>query len=73
MGISKASKVGSLISQLLNLCVYTGGQRPHELVSSRWDAVNWEEKTLLVVAGVSKNKRDHLVPLTDSALEILKG
>lgn len=68
----KAPKVGSLISQLLNLCVYTGGQRPHELVSSRWDAVNWEEKTLLIVADVSKNKRAHLVPLTESAIEILE-
>ena len=34
--------------------------------------MNWEEKTLLIVADVSKNKRDHLVPLTDSAVEILE-
>lgn len=68
----KTPSVGSTVSLLLNLCVYAGGQRPHELASSRWDAVNWEEKTLLIVADVSKNKRDHLVPLTDSAIEILE-
>ena len=68
----KAPSVGSTVSQLLNLCVYAGGQRPHELASSCWDAVNWEEKTLLIVAEVSKNKRDHLLPLTDSAIEILQ-
>lgn len=68
----QASGVGSIVSHLLNLCVYTGGQRPHELAASRWNAVNWEEKTLLVVADVSKNKSDHLVPLTESAIEILQ-
>jgi len=68
----KTPSVGCTVSLLLNLCVYAGGQRPHELASSRWDAVNWEERTLLIVADVSKNKRDHLVPLTDSAVEILE-
>ena len=69
----KAPGVGQVVSHLLNLCIYTGGQRPHEIASSRWNAVNWKEKTLLIVADVSKNKRDHLVPLTDSALEILQN
>jgi len=68
----KTPSVGCTVSLLLNLCVYAGGQRPHELASSRWDAANWEERTLLIVADVSKNKRDHLVPLTDSAVEILE-
>ncbi len=68
----QAYGVGSIVSHLLNLCIYTGGQRPHELAASRWNAVNWEEKTLLVVADVSKNKRGHLVPLTESAIEILQ-
>ncbi|MBT0727176.1 tyrosine-type recombinase/integrase [Rosenbergiella australiborealis] len=68
----KAPKVGRSVSQLLNLCVYTGGQRPYELVSSRWEAINWEEKTLLIVPEVSKNKRNHLIPLTDSAIDMLK-
>ncbi len=64
-------RVGSLISDLMALCFYTGGQRPYELVASHWDSVNWEDGTLLITASVSKNKRPHLIPLTTSALKIL--
>lgn len=35
------------------------------------NAINWKEKTWLVTADISKNKRDHIIPLTDSAIEIL--
>ncbi len=68
---SEAKKVGWMIGQFLKLCVYTGGQRPYELSVSEWQSVNWDEKTLLIVADISKNKREHLIPLTDSALHIL--
>jgi len=49
----KTPGVGSTVGLLLNLCIYADGQRPHELASSRWEVVNWEEKTLLIVADVS--------------------
>lgn len=65
------NRVGPLVSDLMNLCFYTGGQRPYELVASRWSSVNWEEATLLVTSEVSKNKRPHLIPLTEKALSIL--
>lgn len=68
----EAPRVGWLIGKLLDLIVYCGGQRPYELLASRWDAVDWVERTLLVTAEVSKNKRPHLIPLTDSALAILR-
>ncbi|MFW9603409.1 MAG: tyrosine-type recombinase/integrase [Trichlorobacter sp.] len=68
---SEAKKVGWMIGQFLKLCVYTGGQRPYELSVSEWQCVNWDEKTLLIIADISKNKREHLIPLTDSALHIL--
>ena len=67
-----APNVGSLPAQLLRLCFYTGGQRPYELAASEWSSVNWEQRTLLVIDSVSKNKREHLIPLTESALVILK-
>lgn len=68
---SSVPGIGEQIGYLLHLCIYTGGQRPHELVSSTWNAINWKEKTWLVTADISKNKRDHIIPLTDSAIEIL--
>jgi integrase len=65
------NRVGPLVSDLMNLCFYTGGQRPYELVASRWSSINWEEATLLVTSEVSKNKRPHLIPLTEKAITIL--
>ena len=67
------SRVGPVVSGLLRLCFETGGQRPYELAASRWESVNWKERTLLITAEVSKNKRPHLVALTDSALNTLKA
>jgi integrase len=64
-------QMGEHIRNLISLCFYTGGQRPYELASSKWDAINWESKTLLITADISKNKKTHLIPLTDTALHIL--
>lgn len=65
------SGVGELTANLLALIVYTGGQRPYELITARWEHINSIEKTLLVPAEFSKNKREHLLPLTNSALQLL--
>jgi integrase len=66
------NRVGVLISDLIALCFHTGGQRPYELVASKWESVNWEEGTLLITSKVSKNKKPHLIPLTTTSLSILK-
>lgn len=65
-------KMGYAVRHLLSLCFYTGGQRPYELIASKLSSINWEHKTILITADISKSKRPHLVPLTDSAIEILK-
>ncbi|CZF83358.1 tyrosine-type recombinase/integrase [Grimontia marina] len=65
-------RASPVMRALLLLCIHTGGQRPYELAASKWEAINWEEKTLLVVADVSKNKRDHLLPLTDTAMDLFR-
>ncbi|WP_088210459.1 tyrosine-type recombinase/integrase [Shewanella sp. Shew256] len=65
------SRIGPMVSGLLRLCFETGGQRPYELAASRWESVNWKERTLLITAEVSKNKRPHLIALTDSAINTL--
>lgn len=64
--------VGWNMPKLLELCVVLGGQRPYEVFSSEWSAVNWEEKTFLVTPEISKNKRPHIVPLTDRAFALLQ-
>lgn len=69
---AKVNRVGPMVSALMALCFYTGGQRPYELVASRWESVNWKEKSLLITADVSKNKRPHLIPLTDSSIKLLR-
>ncbi|MEZ8374050.1 tyrosine-type recombinase/integrase [Vibrio cyclitrophicus] len=65
-------KMGNAIRNLILLCLYTGGQRPYELAASRWEAIDWQQKTLLITPDISKNKRSHLIPLTDSALVALE-
>lgn len=65
-------KMGDSVRNLIALCFYTGGQRPYELIASKWSAVDWEQKTLLIPAEISKNKRPHLIPLTQKTLEILQ-
>lgn len=64
-------QMGGSIRNLISLIFYTGGQRPFELASSKWESINWEAKTLLITTDISKNKRPHLVPLTESAIFIL--
>ncbi|EHR7289765.1 integrase arm-type DNA-binding domain-containing protein [Vibrio parahaemolyticus] len=66
-------RAGSSIRNLLMLCIYTGGQRPYEVASSTWAAINWKEKTLLITEQLSKNKKPHVVPLTDSAIQVLES
>ncbi|MCC4218233.1 tyrosine-type recombinase/integrase [Vibrio parahaemolyticus] len=65
-------KMGDAIRNLILLCLYTGGQRPYELAASRWEAIDWQQKTLLITSDISKNKRPHLIPFTDSALVVLE-
>ncbi|MCY9843802.1 tyrosine-type recombinase/integrase [Vibrio caribbeanicus] len=65
-------RMGHSMRNLIQLCFYLGGQRPYEIISSRWDAIDWEQKTFLITADLSKNKKPHLVPLTDTALMILQ-
>ncbi|MEZ9539693.1 tyrosine-type recombinase/integrase [Shewanella sp. 10N.286.51.B8] len=70
--IHTVPRVGFVTCTLLQLCFHTGGQRPYELVASKWESVNWVDKTLLITSNISKNKREHLIPLTESALSFLR-
>lgn len=68
---SKAYKVGFQSDRLLKLCFYTGGQRPYELATSKWTAIDFEERTWEITKDLSKTSKPHVIPLTDSAINIL--
>lgn len=65
-------RASPVMRTLILLCFHTGGQRPYELASAQWTAINWQEKTFLVAPELSKNGRSHLIPLTDTALQLLR-
>lgn len=58
--------------QVLRLCFYLGGQRPHEVVTIKWSEVNFEQRYVLVREEYQKVKKPHVVPLVDSAIKILQ-
>ncbi|MFB3787758.1 MAG: tyrosine-type recombinase/integrase [bacterium] len=53
------------------LLYLTTGLRNRELVRRRWEDIDWERKILILTE--TKSKRPFLLPLSDAALEILKG
>ncbi len=60
---------GSVISLLM-----LTGQRKMEIAALRWEEVDWDRKLLILRAERMKNRAGaHEVPLTDNALEILRG
>jgi len=46
--------------------------RPGEAASTRWDEIDIENKTWTIPAEKMKMKREHVIPLTEQALEILE-
>ncbi|CAM3548247.1 site-specific integrase [Yersinia entomophaga] len=59
-------------AQLVLLCIFTGGQRPWELMTnfkSNWDKFN---NTLTVPPDISKNGDYHVIPLCHSAMSTLE-
>ncbi|RZR29845.1 tyrosine-type recombinase/integrase [Vibrio vulnificus] len=58
--------------QVIKLCFYLGGQRPHEVVTIKWSEVNFEQKYVLIRDEYQKVKKPHVVPLVDSAVKILQ-
>jgi len=56
---------------LIKLLFFTGGQRPYELMATQWTHIDFERKLWEMPSTVAKNKKAHLVPLTDTALSLL--
>lgn len=70
--MEQPTNLGLTLRSLIRLCFFTGGQRPYELAASRWASIDWQAKTLTITAELSKNGRPHLIPLTESALRVLR-
>jgi integrase len=49
------------------------GQRRNEISEMRWAEIDFEKLTWTIPASRMKNGADHLVPLSDPVVEILKG
>ena len=58
--------------QVVRLCFYLGGQRPHEVVTIKWSNINFAQRTVLITEAFQKTKKNHMVPLTESAIKILE-
>ncbi|NRN30663.1 tyrosine-type recombinase/integrase [Photorhabdus heterorhabditis] len=58
-------------AQLLLLCIFSGGQRPWEIMTNTRD--NWDKSnnTLTVPPHISKNGDYHVIPLSESATKVL--
>lgn len=70
---STANKVGFQSAQLLLLCFHLGGQRPYEIISSKWQDIDFVEKTWTIRKDVSKTSRPHMIPLTSSAIDVINA
>ena len=57
------------IGQLLLLT----GCRRDEIADMRWDEIDLSARTLSLPASRTKNKRDHVIPLSDLAIRIVAG
>ncbi|EAU1916888.1 site-specific integrase [Salmonella enterica] len=58
-------------ARLILLCIYTGGQRPWELMTNLRKNVDEKGKSLTIPPEISKTGNVHVVPLSDKALEII--
>jgi integrase len=56
---------------LYRLCFATGGQRPNELLVAEWVDIDFDRCLWEMPPSKTKNKRAHVVPLNDLAMELL--
>ncbi|ODA95568.1 hypothetical protein BFX40_23705 [Mesorhizobium sp. SEMIA 3007] len=66
----KATAAGDVYSAVYRLLLLTG-QRLNDIAQASWSEIDLDRKTLTVPAARFKSGRDHVVPLTDDAIEII--
>ncbi|TIL43655.1 site-specific integrase [Mesorhizobium sp.] len=62
--------LGPVEAAVYRLLLLTG-QRLNDIVQASWSEIDLDRKTLTVPAARFKSGRDHVVPLTDEAIEII--
>jgi integrase len=60
----------TMVRDYLLLLVLTGLRRT-EAISLKWSDINFEDQTLTILAEISKNHREHKLPLSDFILTLL--
>ncbi|MER9936149.1 tyrosine-type recombinase/integrase [Mesorhizobium sp. M0088] len=65
-----ATAAGDVYSAVYRLLLLTG-QRLNDIAQASWSEIDLDRKTLTVPAARFKSGRDHVVPLTDDAIEII--
>ncbi|NEV64148.1 tyrosine-type recombinase/integrase [Thiorhodococcus minor] len=63
---------GDLFTGIVRILMLTG-QRREEVAGMRWAELNLDARTWTLPANRTKNKREHLVPLSDPVLEIIQA
>jgi integrase len=67
-----SEKQGYPFGDIVQLLILTA-QRRNEVAGMRWEELDLDNKTWTIPAERAKNKRRHEVPLTDTALKIVRG
>ena len=60
-------------AKTLAMLMLLHGTRIGETRATRWDWVDWNDNSLLIPLESTKTKQAHKIPLTDFAIEMLKG
>jgi integrase len=68
----KACERVGLFGPLVRLLMLTGARRD-EVAGMEWAELDLDARAWTLPAARTKNKREHVVPLSDAALEIIKG
>lgn len=55
------------------LAIYSGGQRPYEIINSEWRNIDIEAGDWIIPATLAKNKKLHSIPLTPQLVTILRS
>jgi len=69
--LNAADRLDRTGKHLIHLLILTA-QRRSEIAHMRWTEVNLAERTLTLAADRTKNRKEHRLPLGDSALAILR-
>ncbi|MDM7861904.1 site-specific integrase [Alteromonas sp. ASW11-36] len=69
--LSVNSGFSPVTANILKLCIFTGGQRPYELLTLKPSKIDFENNVIEVPEEYSKNKKSHLIPMTKTTRELV--